>query len=63
MFAHANIQSQIGLKQFVIMATGCTTSSQCKICNIVKIFTIGIDNINSFTDHSFLLMRTKFNFL
>jgi len=36
MFAHANIQSQIGLKQFVIMATGCTTSSQCKICNIVK---------------------------
>jgi len=26
----ANIQSRIGLKQFVIMATGCTISSQCK---------------------------------
>ena len=27
----ANIQSWIGLKQFVIMASGCTTSSQCII--------------------------------
>ena len=32
-----NIQSRIGLKQFVIMATGCTTSSRCKIVTVTPV--------------------------